>query len=137
MLIDRISLCHGPISQTSVEQVLRKFDVEEGHFLVRESRSIDNAYTLSVCHNKKVMHYRIVRHEDGTYSFRDPDKTERNSTLEQSSQPHEYERFPTLHDLIKSYHQKAVSCEESKREQYLLGIYTRNRYHIVGNFGER
>ena len=111
-MIDRMSLCHGPISQTAVEQVLLKFSTEEGHFLVRESRSVDDAYTLSVCHNKKVMHYRIVCHEDGTYSFRDPDRTEeRSSVLEQSIQPREYEKFPTLHDLIKSYHQKAVSVK--------------------------
>ena len=95
-----------------MEQVLSKFDNKEGHFLVRESRSIDDAYTLSVCHNNKVMHYRIVRHEDGTYSFKDPDRTERDSTLDQTTQPYEYEKFPTLHDLIKSYHQKAVSVHK-------------------------
>ena len=106
-----MSLCHGPISQTSVEQVLSKLNVEEGHFLVRESRTVDNAYTLSVCYDKKVMHYRIARNEDGSYSFRDPDRSEKNSTLEQSSSQREYERFPTLHDLIKSYKQKAVSSE--------------------------
>ena len=117
---DRISLCHGPISQTSVEQVLKKFNVEEGHFLVRESRSIDNAYTLSVCHNKKVMHYRIVHHKDGTYSFRDPE-TNRHQDITKGDvysicmfeniHAHEYERFPTLYDLLKSYHQKAVRFE--------------------------
>ena len=120
LLVDRISLCHGPISQTSVEQVLSKFNTEEGHFLVRESRSIDDAYTLSVCHSKKVMHYRIVHHEDGTYSFRDPDRMERNGTLEQSGQPHEYEKFPSLHDLIKSYHQKAVSLKKVYRNCYVV-----------------
>ena len=104
-----MSLCHGPISQSSVEQVLSKLNVVEGHFLVRESRTIDNAYTLSVCFDNKVMHYRIVCDEEGFYSFRDPDRSESNSTVEPSSSQREYERFPTLHDLIKSYKQKAVS----------------------------
>ena len=105
MASDRLSLCHGPIAQTSVEGVLKKFRVEEGHFLVRESRTMDDAYTLSVCHNTKVMHYRIVRHEDGMYSFRDPDGRGDGG---QNRPHHEYEKFPSLHDLIKSYHQKAV-----------------------------
>ena len=69
---------------------------------------MDNAYTLSVCHDGKVMHYRIVRHGDGMYSFRDPDKGS-GRRVEPDGLTQEYEKFPTLHDLIKSYHQRAVS----------------------------
>ena len=108
---DRTLLYHGPISQASVEHILSKLNLEEGHFLVRESPAIDNAYTLSVCYNKKVMHYKIICNEDGTYSLRDPDETKGDTygILEQGTQSHEYERFPTLHDLLKNYHRKAVS----------------------------
>lgn len=69
---------------------------------------MDDAYTLSVCHNKKVMHYRIVRHDDGMYSFRDPDSRGSGDEQDQKGALQEYEKFHSLHDLIKSYHQKAV-----------------------------
>lgn len=69
---------------------------------------MDDAYTLSVCHNKKIMHYRIIHHDDDTYSFRDPDRAD-GDHLERNGPDHIYEKFPSLHDLINSYHHKQVS----------------------------
>ena len=55
---EKADLCHAPIGPDSVRKVLEQFNLEEGHFMVRESRNSDNAYTLSLCHNKTILNYR-------------------------------------------------------------------------------
>ena len=90
-----------------VEQSLLEH-FSEGNFLLRESRTIDNAYTLSVCHNDQIIRYRIICSEEGAYSFKDLVKLEGD----QEWQPRIHKKFPTLFDLIKNHEHRAV-CEES------------------------
>ena len=87
-----------------MEQVLQKH-FTEGNFLIRESRMADDAFTLSVCHNRQVLNYRIVHSEDGTYSFWDLVKSEE----EQQSRPRIHQKFPTLHTLLDNHKHKTVS----------------------------
>lgn len=64
-------LCHAPISPNSVEKVL-EMHKEEGRFLIRESRSNDDSYTLSLCHNGSIKNFRIRRNSDKSLSLVDP-----------------------------------------------------------------
>ena len=41
-----------------MQKVLEKFGTPEGHFLVRESRSHDQSFVLSLCHNQRVLNFR-------------------------------------------------------------------------------
>lgn len=104
---DHGPLCHAPITEDAAEQVLRKH-FAEGNFLIRESGTIDNAYTLSLCHNKQILRYRIICDSDGTYSF-----NFKNDEQEQRKQCCQivHARFPTLHDLINSHKQNTVRIE--------------------------
>ena len=45
---------------------------EEGRFLIRESRSNDDSYTLSLCHNGSIKNFRIRRNSDKSLSLVDP-----------------------------------------------------------------
>ena len=57
-------MCHAPLSHSSVHNVLERFQLEKGHFMVRESRNEDDAHTL--CHDQKSEDVWIVRSsEDG------------------------------------------------------------------------
>ncbi|XP_040275756.1 megakaryocyte-associated tyrosine-protein kinase [Bufo bufo] len=57
---------HGPISgEQAVQQLHSK---EEGLFLIRESGRHPGDYVLCVCHNGKVIHYRIF-YQDGQLSI--------------------------------------------------------------------
>ena len=51
-------LCHAPISPSSVQHVLKKFDLKDGYFMVKESRSKLGSFTLSLCYNGGIMNYR-------------------------------------------------------------------------------
>ena len=59
-------MCHAPLSHSSVHHVLERFQLEKGHFIVRENRNEDDAHALSLCRNQKIKNVRIVRSsEDG------------------------------------------------------------------------
>ena len=92
----------------TVQTVLERFNLVEGHFLVRESRSSDNALTLSLCHNRQIMNFRIMRHEDRTLRFVDPPG--------QTQEIEEREEFTTLEELIK-WHLHNKVCEGSTSEK--------------------
>jgi len=49
---------HGKISRDQAEQLL--FPREDGLFLVRESTNFPGDYTLCVCYQGKVEHYRVI-----------------------------------------------------------------------------
>lgn len=49
---------HGKITRDEAESLLRPR--EDGLFLVRESTNFPGDYTLCVCFNGKVEHYRII-----------------------------------------------------------------------------
>lgn len=94
-------LCHACIGPEAVEKVLTKFHMENGHFMVRESRNKDGAFTLSLCHEGSVLNYRIVRHEDGMLCLQDPNS---ETAIDQDG-----EMFPTLHSLLEKHKHKLVS----------------------------
>ncbi len=95
-------LCHACIGPEAVEKVLTQFRMENGHFMVRESRNKDGAFTLSLCHESKVLNYRIVRHMDGMLSLQDPSSG--------SEADEDGETFPTLHSLLGK-HKHTLVCE--------------------------
>ncbi|KAL3311415.1 hypothetical protein Ciccas_010004 [Cichlidogyrus casuarinus] len=49
---------HGPITREVAEELLQPFD--DGFFLIRESVTYRGGFTLSVCADKFVQHYRII-----------------------------------------------------------------------------
>ena len=59
-------------SPDSVEKVLEMYNKEDGTFLIRESRSSEDSYTLSLCHSQRIKNFRISRDTDGSLSLRDP-----------------------------------------------------------------
>ncbi|KAL5463597.1 hypothetical protein EMCRGX_G032510 [Ephydatia muelleri] len=68
----KAELCHVAISPDSVEKVLEMYNKEDGTFLIRESRSSEDSYTLSLCHSQRIKNFRISRDTDGSLSLRDP-----------------------------------------------------------------
>lgn len=76
--------------------------LSNGNFLIRESRNTDNAYTLSVWYQSKVMNYRITYKEGVGYSFQDPQSD--NGEPGPSHKP-----FPTLVDLVNHHSRVLVS----------------------------
>ena len=102
----KADLCHAPITPSTVQQVLERFNMVEGHFLVRESRSSDNAFTLSLCHNQEILSFRIVKHRDGMLSFVNPQNHELDD-MDENSEPSE--TFHTLDALIKWHLHTKVS----------------------------
>ena len=74
--------------------------------MIRESRNEDDAYTLSLCHDRKIKNFRIVRcREDGMLSFKDPVDPEDGSSPEEE----EHLSFHTLFDLISHHLRRKVS----------------------------
>lgn len=53
---------HGKISRERAEQLLQPR--EDGLFLVRESTNFPGDYTLCVCFQNKVEHYRVKYHDN-------------------------------------------------------------------------
>ena len=51
---------HGKISRDEAERLLRPSDNSNGLFLVRESTNFPGDYTLCVCFQSKVEHYRVI-----------------------------------------------------------------------------
>ena len=51
---------HGKISRDEAERLLRPSDSPDGLFLVRESTNFPGDYTLCVCFQNKVEHYRVI-----------------------------------------------------------------------------
>lgn len=51
---------HGKISRDEAERLLRPSDSSDGLFLVRESTNFPGDYTLCVCFQSKVEHYRVI-----------------------------------------------------------------------------
>jgi c-src tyrosine kinase len=56
---------HGKIERKKSEELLNpREDGHDGLFLIRESVNYPGDFTLSVCHQKKVEHYRIIYHRN-------------------------------------------------------------------------
>lgn len=53
-------LYYAPICHEAVRKVLEKFGTNEGYFLVRQSRSHENSFVLSLCHDRRVLNFRSV-----------------------------------------------------------------------------
>lgn len=53
---------HGKIERKMAEDLLHPR--EDGLFLIRESVNYPGDYTLSVCYQRKVEHYRIIYHKN-------------------------------------------------------------------------
>ena len=51
---------HGKITRDEAERLLKPSDSTDGLFLVRESTNFPGDYTLCVCFQNKVEHYRVI-----------------------------------------------------------------------------
>ena len=51
---------HGKITREEAETLLKAQTAPDGTFLVRESTNFPGDYTLCVCYQKKVEHYRVI-----------------------------------------------------------------------------
>ena len=51
---------HGKITRDEAERLLKPTDSTDGLFLVRESTNFPGDYTLCVCFQNKVEHYRVI-----------------------------------------------------------------------------
>ena len=56
--INSMEWFHGAISREEAEKLLSPR--EDGRFLVRESTNFPGDYTLCVCFQSKVEHYRVI-----------------------------------------------------------------------------
>ena len=115
-----MELCHAPIPPQFVSNTLSNHGAADGmsngNFLIRESRNTDNAYTLSVWNESKVMNYRIVYKERVGYSFQDPQS-------EEGEPSPSHQIFSTLVELINHHSETAVSFggeRERERERHKL-----------------
>lgn len=90
---------HGKISRDRAEQLLQPRS--DGLFLVRESTNFPGDYTLCVCYQGKVEHYRVKYHNPG--------KGEPGSALSMMRQLtiDDEEFFPCLEKLIQHYQSDA------------------------------
>ena len=55
-----------------MEKILEMYNKDDGTYLIRESRSTEDSYTLSLCHSQRIKNFRISKDADGTLSLRDP-----------------------------------------------------------------
>ena len=62
---------HGRITRQEAEELLERAGKRDGMFLLRESTAQTGSYALSMCYNKKFIHYHIQRHPDGTVAIED------------------------------------------------------------------
>ena len=85
----------------------------EGNFLVRESRSRDKTFILSLYHEGGVKNYRISRDEDGRFALVDATGV--------SPVPRSVNSCYTLHDLINHHIHLRVS-EERKLTMFMMII---------------
>jgi len=61
---------HGTIGREDAERILKNGGFTEGLFLVRESKSSQGDFVLSVVHDKEIIHYQIRRFgEDALFSL--------------------------------------------------------------------
>ena len=51
---------HGKITRDEAEQLLKPTESKDGLFLVLESTNFPGDYTLCVCFQSKVEHYRVI-----------------------------------------------------------------------------
>ena len=55
---------HGKITRDEAERLLKPTESKDGLFLVRESTNFPGDYTLCVCFQGKVEHYRVLVKDD-------------------------------------------------------------------------
>ena len=96
--------------------------MQDGNYLIRESRNALNAYTLSLCSRQQIMNYRIIRHpETGEYAFEGPSDGEN---------PDERSSFKTMLELIGHYEQTPVCmCMFVDLHTYVCALMY---YHLEG-----
>ncbi len=85
--------CH---SDESTEAILQRSRLEEGNFLIRESRSKDKTYILSLCHENVIKNYRISPDQEGRFALVD--------TSGLSPVPKTVNSCYNLHDLVNHHH---------------------------------
>ena len=62
---------HGRITRQEAEDLLQIAGKRDGTYLLRESTAQNGSYALSLCHNRKIIHYHIQRHTDGKVGIED------------------------------------------------------------------
>ena len=65
---------HGRVTRQEAEDLLERAGKKDGMFLLRESTAQTGSYAVSMCHNRKVIHYHIQRHPDGKVAIEDGPK---------------------------------------------------------------
>ncbi|XP_057299768.1 tyrosine-protein kinase SYK-like [Hydractinia symbiolongicarpus] len=65
---------HGRITRDTAEKCLHKTSMEDGTYLLRESTSQIGSYVLSVCKDRKVVHYQIQKQPSGMVGIADGPK---------------------------------------------------------------
>ncbi len=91
----RRDVCHGPITPYEVNKVLNRLDNKKtGNYLIRESRNVTKAYTLSLCAIGQIFNYRVICSSDGEYCFEGP---------EGDNGSNGHSMFSTMKDLIEHY----------------------------------
>lgn len=94
-------MCYNYDSLESVNEVFMKYQNVEGLYLVRESRTKDCTFILSVCQRDGICNYRICRGEDHIFALVD--------TSGVSPVPRGVNKCSTLNDLIIHHHHFKVS----------------------------
>ena len=62
---------HGRITRQEAEDLLQQAGKRDGTYLLRESTAQNGSYALSLCQNRKIIHYHIQRHTDGKVGIED------------------------------------------------------------------
>ena len=92
-------------SQASADQVFEQRQVGEGYFLVRESRTKDETFILSLFQREGIFNYRISREGDGRFALVD--------TTGISPVPKSVNSCQTLNALINHHHHFCVGFYQS------------------------
>lgn len=96
--------CHD--SDESTKLVFSQHHMKDGLFLLRESRSRDATYILSLCHEGDVKHYKIRRDISRGFCLEDQN--------EQTPSSSEKGFHQTLHVLISNHNHVKVSTSGAR-----------------------
>ncbi|CAB3377327.1 Hypothetical predicted protein [Cloeon dipterum] len=113
---------HGKISREQTEELLTPR--EDGLFLVRESTNYPGDYTLCICFQGKVEHYRI-KHKDKKLTI---DDEEIFDSLGQLVKHYEQDADGLCTQLIKS---RSFFCADDKNENLPESVYNFERWNGV------
>lgn len=92
------------LSDESTQDIFRRQGMTDGLYLLRESRSQDHSYILSLAHKQSIKHY-MIGHVNGSFALANPPS---GAPSAKPPSPSSIPSFPTLSKLLSYYIHIAV-----------------------------